>query len=97
MNRQPFKNGLSIITTTNGNSERCLKMKNILRYAVQLQKQNLINKLIKSGIYKKNDKHLYELTLSELEGEYNYIKKDNVGTEIKIGKIKNRLIKTSSK
>lgn len=49
-------------------------MKNLLRKAVQLQKQNLINKLLKSGIYKKNDKHLYELTLSELENEYKYIK-----------------------
>lgn len=79
-------------------------MKNLLRHAVQLQKQNLINKLIKSGFYKKNDKHLYELTLSELENEYKYIKKDSLGTEIKIGKQKNKarlynkngLIQTSS-
>lgn len=72
-------------------------MKNLLRHAVQLKKQNLINKLIKSGIYKKNDKHLYEFTLSELENEYKYIKKDSVGTEIKIGKLKNGIIQTSSK
>ena len=50
-------------------------MRNILRSAVQLKKQKLINKLIKSGIYKKNTKHLYELTLSDLEKEYKYIKK----------------------
>jgi hypothetical protein len=50
-------------------------MKNLLRHAVQLQKQKIINKLIQSGIYKKNDKHLYELTLSELENEYKYFKK----------------------
>ncbi|RFB09482.1 Fur-regulated basic protein FbpA [Bacillus sp. HNG] len=45
-------------------------MGNLLRYAVQSKKKDLINKLIKQGIYKKNDKHLYELTLSELEKEY---------------------------
>lgn len=44
-------------------------MGNFLRYAVQLKKKEVINKLIKQGIYKKNDKHLYELTLSELENE----------------------------
>jgi hypothetical protein len=48
-------------------------MKNILQSAVQLNKQKLINKLIKSGIYKKGNKHLYELTLSDLENEYKYI------------------------
>ncbi|MGG1674140.1 Fur-regulated basic protein FbpA [Neobacillus sp. NRS-1170] len=45
-------------------------MGNLLRNAVYLKKQNLINKLIKFGIYKKNSKQLYELTLSELEKEY---------------------------
>ncbi|MEH7384245.1 Fur-regulated basic protein FbpA [Bacillus sp. JJ1521] len=44
-------------------------MGNFLRQAVQLKKKEVINKLIKQGIYKKNDKHLYELTLSELENE----------------------------
>ncbi len=44
-------------------------MVNLLRNAVQLKKQHLINRLIKSGIYKKNNKHLYELTLSDLEKE----------------------------
>ncbi|MCQ6282832.1 Fur-regulated basic protein FbpA [Bacillus sp. EB600] len=50
-------------------------MKNLLQSAVQLKKQKLINKLIKSGIYKKGNKHLYELTLSDLENEYKYIEK----------------------
>ncbi|THE10595.1 Fur-regulated basic protein FbpA [Bacillus timonensis] len=45
-------------------------MGNLLRYAVQAKKRDLINKLIKRGIYKKKDKHLYELTLSELEKEH---------------------------
>lgn len=47
----------------------------MLRYAVQLKKQKLIKKLIESGIYKKDNKYLYELTLSELEKEYKYIQK----------------------
>ena len=50
-------------------------MKNILQSAVQLKRQKLINELIKSGIYKKNNKHLYELTLGDLESKYNYLEK----------------------
>lgn len=50
-------------------------MKNLLRTAVQLKRQKLINKLIQYGIYKQNNKHLYELTLSELEEEYKFIEK----------------------
>ncbi|MED4224266.1 Fur-regulated basic protein FbpA [Neobacillus cucumis] len=45
-------------------------MGNLLRNAVQLKRKKLMNKLINCGIYKKNNKHLYELTLSELEKEY---------------------------
>ncbi|WML52101.1 Fur-regulated basic protein FbpA [Neobacillus sp. PS3-12] len=56
-------------------------MKSLLRQAIQIQKQNLINRLIQSGIYKKNDTHLYELTLSELENEFKYIKKDSLETK----------------
>lgn len=59
-------------------------MKSLLRQAVQIQKQNLINRLIKSGIYKKNDTHLYELTLSELENEFKYIKKVSLETKMKV-------------
>ncbi|MDR4947212.1 Fur-regulated basic protein FbpA [Neobacillus cucumis] len=50
-------------------------MSNLLRSAIQLKKQKLINKLIKSGIYKRGNKHLYELTLSDLENEYKYNEK----------------------
>jgi hypothetical protein len=52
-----------------------------LRNAVQLKRQKLINKIIKSGIYKKNHDHLFELTLSDLEKEYKYIEKENWGLE----------------
>lgn len=57
-------------------------MKNLLRSAVQLKKQKLIDKLIKAGIYKKNNKHLYELTLTDLEKEYKYIEKNGLGTRL---------------
>ncbi|PLS03321.1 Fur-regulated basic protein FbpA [Neobacillus cucumis] len=58
-------------------------MRNLLRDAVQLKKKNLINKLIKLGIYKKNNKHLYELTLSELENEYIYMNTNGLVSNIK--------------
>jgi hypothetical protein len=45
-------------------------MENILRNAVQQKRKYLIDELIKSGIFKKNNKHLYEMTLSDLEEEY---------------------------
>jgi hypothetical protein len=48
-------------------------MKNLHRKAVQKKRQFLTNELIRSGIYKKNNKHLYEWTLGELETEYQYI------------------------
>ncbi|NRD79470.1 Fur-regulated basic protein FbpA [Bacillus sp. BRMEA1] len=50
-------------------------MANLLREAVQRKRQFLIDELIKSGIYKINDKHLYEWTLSELEKEFKTIEK----------------------
>lgn len=43
---------------------------NQLREAVFRRKEKLIKKLITRGVYKKGDKHLYELTLSEIESEY---------------------------
>ncbi|TWD96390.1 Fur-regulated basic protein A [Neobacillus bataviensis] len=52
-------------------------MENLLRKAVQTKRQFLINKLIQSGVYKKNNKHLYEWTLTELEQEYNTSISDN--------------------
>ncbi|MBM7651272.1 Fur-regulated basic protein FbpA [Neobacillus cucumis] len=45
-------------------------MNKILREAVEKKKQAIINKLIIQGAYKKEDKHLFELTLSELVEEY---------------------------
>ncbi|MCM3653239.1 Fur-regulated basic protein FbpA [Metabacillus litoralis] len=43
---------------------------NQLREAIFRRKEKLIKKLITRGVYKKDDKHLYELTLSEIESEY---------------------------
>jgi hypothetical protein len=48
-------------------------MKNILRTAVQQRRQFLIDRLLKVGVFKKEDRHLYEWTLSDLEEEYKYI------------------------
>ncbi|MGM7722358.1 Fur-regulated basic protein FbpA [uncultured Metabacillus sp.] len=41
-----------------------------LREAVFRRKEKLIQKLLALGIYKKEEHHLYELTLSEIETEY---------------------------
>lgn len=41
-----------------------------LREAVFRRKEKLIQKLIELGVYKKEEHHLYELTLSEIEIEY---------------------------
>ncbi|MDR7001135.1 Fur-regulated basic protein FbpA [Neobacillus niacini] len=48
-------------------------MKISLRKAGQEKRQFLIDELLKFGIYKKNNKHLYEWNLCELENEYQYI------------------------
>ncbi|WP_453993474.1 Fur-regulated basic protein FbpA [Bacillus nitroreducens] len=45
-------------------------MGKLLRHAIQSKKEEMINTLIQHGIYKKNNKQLYELTLGELEDEY---------------------------
>jgi len=42
-----------------------------LREAVLRKKERLIKKLLALGVYKKDDLHLYELTLSDIEKEYN--------------------------
>lgn len=57
-------------------------MKNTLRYAVQIKKEKLINKMIQSGIYKKNNKHLYELTLTDLESVYKDIANHDLNRSI---------------
>ncbi|WP_088012191.1 Fur-regulated basic protein FbpA [Gottfriedia acidiceleris] len=46
-------------------------MENLLRKAVETRKNYLIKKLLKAGVYKKGSTHLYLLTLSELEEEFN--------------------------
>ncbi|MCH6264428.1 Fur-regulated basic protein FbpA [Neobacillus citreus] len=48
-------------------------MKNLLRTVVKQRRQFLMDQLVQSGVYKKNNKHLYEWTLSDLEEEYKYI------------------------
>ncbi|MEH7073599.1 Fur-regulated basic protein FbpA [Neobacillus drentensis] len=45
-------------------------MKKDQRKPINNKRQFLINELIKFGIYKKNNKHLYEWSMSELETEY---------------------------
>ncbi|MDU0414584.1 Fur-regulated basic protein FbpA [Bacillus paralicheniformis] len=46
-----------------------------LKKAVEMRKKQLIQRLIQLGIYKKEERHLYELSLSELESEYQSNKK----------------------
>jgi hypothetical protein len=64
-------------------------MTNLLRMAVQKKRQYLMDELLKLGVYKKEDKHLYELTLNDLEKEYRCMemnvfssKKENFESEI---------------
>ncbi len=45
-------------------------MGDVFRKAVEDSRKSLIEKLIAFNVYKKDDKHLFELTLSELENEY---------------------------
>lgn len=45
-------------------------MDSLLENQNQQTRQYFIEELIKSGIYKKNNKHLYEWTLSDLKKEY---------------------------
>ena len=45
-------------------------MGNILRKAVEIRRNELINKLIAFNLYKKEGRHLFELSLTELEIEY---------------------------
>jgi hypothetical protein len=45
----------------------------ILRKGVNERRQILIDKLISFDLYKKEDKHLFELSLTELESEYRHL------------------------
>jgi hypothetical protein len=58
-------------------------MKNTQHNAVQKKRQFITNELIKSGIYKKNNKHLYEWSMSELESEYQYMETKSLGATAK--------------
>lgn len=58
-------------------------MENLLRNAVRKKRQLLIDKLIKSGVYKKNNKHLYEWTLSDLEEEIKYMEANELDCDLK--------------
>lgn len=53
-------------------------MKNSHRKTIQQKRQFLMNELIRFGIYKKNNKHLYEWTLNELEKEYHFIENNDL-------------------
>ncbi|MCD8509460.1 MAG: Fur-regulated basic protein FbpA [Bacillus sp. (in: Bacteria)] len=45
-------------------------MSKYIQEAIRSKKDYLINELIQMGIYKKGERQLYELTLTELEMEY---------------------------
>lgn len=47
-----------------------VRVGNILRKAVEDRRKKLIEKLIAFKVYKKDDKQLLELSLTELENEY---------------------------
>lgn len=47
-----------------------VRVGNILREAVESKRKKLIEKLIAFNVYKKEDKHLFDFSLTELEDEY---------------------------
>jgi hypothetical protein len=49
---------------------RFSQVSELLQEAVHDKRKILIDQLIQSGVYKIKNKHLYEMTLSELEKEY---------------------------
>lgn len=55
-------------------------MVNRLRKAVDDKKQFFIQELLNRGIYKRANRQLYELTLSELEKEYDRLMKTKSAT-----------------
>lgn len=56
-------------------------MTHVLRTAIQEKRQFLMEELLKLGVYKKDDKHLYELTLTDLEEVFKYME-TNVGDQL---------------
>ncbi|OWP59929.1 Fur-regulated basic protein FbpB [Bacillus velezensis] len=55
-----------------------------LRSSVEGRKKHLIHLLINNGIYKKSERHLYELSLGELESEYKYVRRCGLMAKRKI-------------
>ena len=72
--RQYFKIGLFIIKGRRSKIKvyewRFSRVSELLQEAVHDKRQILIDQLIQSGVYKIKNKHLYEMSLSELEKEY---------------------------
>lgn len=52
-------------------------MEVLYQRALEKKKHFLIDKLISRGIYKKNNTHLFELSLTDLEEEYHNIRFKN--------------------
>jgi hypothetical protein len=52
-------------------------MGEIFQKAIESRRKKLIDKLIAFNVYKKEDKHLYELSLTELEDEYRYFQNNS--------------------
>ncbi len=48
------------------------RVSELLQEAVREKRKILIDELIKSGVYKIKNKHLYEMTLCELEKEFHH-------------------------
>lgn len=58
-------------------------MGKILRQAVENRRWEIINKLIAFGVYKKEEQHLFELSLTDLENEFrNFIGDQHPHSEI---------------
>ncbi|MDG5786130.1 Fur-regulated basic protein FbpA [Evansella sp. AB-P1] len=53
-------------------------MSKMIQDAIKLKRKYLINQLLQLGTYKKDDQHLYELTLSQLEEEIKAIDEQKV-------------------
>jgi hypothetical protein len=62
-------------------------MGEILRNSVENKRKKLIKKLLSYNVYKKEDKHLFELSLTDLESEYRKFKSQS-HPHIDIGSIK---------
>lgn len=52
-------------------------MERLLNETIESRRNDLINKLIENGQYKKDGKHLFELSLLDLENEYYKITSKN--------------------